>query len=380
MNNARRAILILVAIILIAWTLWSRSDRTHALGPVELSLDQVHNIHPGLPCDRNVVGIQPYMLDSDYLSEAGFNEKLTGYFKEAQRAGFLHEKTIVLLPEYLGTWLVVEGEKETVASYVDLQSAMTVMVLSNPVAFIIAYLNHGNEEDKLAAALFRMKAASMAKLYGSVFKRLASDFHVTIVAGSIVLPGPQVSDNEIIISPKDPLYNASFVFYPDGTIDPKVVRKSFLIGSELPFLTAAPMEQLPSFELGGSKTAVLVCADSWYPESYSQVAASGASLVLVPSYCTGDQTMSMKWGGYDGSPMPRDVDKEDVGKIAEADAWVRYAMPGRIASSKATTGVNVFLRGELWDLGSDGQPLFVQEGRLLAVPTSDHAGIWNLCY
>lgn len=369
-----------LAILALLWAVWSITGRSHSFTSADLEIEQVYNISGEAICERNVVGIQPFMITEDYLSEQQFQAKMSGYFEEAGKAGFLRDKTIVLLPEYLGTWLVINGEKESVASYADIQSAMGVMILSNPINFIRSYLDHGEESDKVAASLFRMKSADMAAVYSRVFRNLASTFNVTIVAGSIVLPGPAVQQNEIVVSSKQPLYNASFVFYPDGSIDPHIVRKSYPIASELPFLKSAPIDSLPLFHLHGTSAAVLVCADSWYPDSYKMVDSLDAALILVPSYCTGEGTMAKKWKGYDGGAMPEDVDKEDVGRISEGEAWARYALPGRMARSKAKAGVNVFLRGKLWDLGSDGQPFFVREGQLLNVPASEKAGIWNLCF
>jgi hypothetical protein len=58
-----------------------------------------------------------------------------------------------------------------------------------------------------------MKAEIMAKIYGNVFKKIASTYQVHIVAGSILLPNPKVENNEII--PQDGLmYNVSAVFRP----------------------------------------------------------------------------------------------------------------------------------------------------------------------
>ncbi|MBS1977330.1 MAG: carbon-nitrogen hydrolase [Bacteroidetes bacterium] len=378
--NLKRYGLAGLVILVLFWAGWSLSGRSHSFTSEVLELEQVYNISGDANCERNVVGIQPFMKTEDYLSEEKFQAKMSGYFEEARKAGFLRKKTIVLLPEYLGTWLVINGEKESVAGYADMQSAMGVMILSNPINFFRYYLDHGDESDKVAASLFRMKSGAMAEIYGRVFRNLASSFNVTIVAGSIVLPGPAVQQNEIVISSKQPLYNASFVFYPDGSIDPHIVLKSYPIGSELPFLESAPIDSLPLFHLQGTSTAILVCADSWYPDSYKMVDSLDAALVLVPSYCTGDGTMAKKWKGYDGGAIPADVDRLDVGKINEGEAWVRYALPGRIARCKAKTGVNVFLRGQLWDLGSDGQPFFVRQGQLLDVPGSEKAGIWNLCF
>jgi predicted amidohydrolase len=305
---------------------------------------------------------------------------MRGYLEEAKKAGYLHSATVVLLPEYLGTWLVTENEKDGVATASTIQSSMTLMVLSNPIKFLGSFFQHQGEQDRFAAGLFRMKAKSMATIYSNTFRKLAREYQVTINAGSIVLPGAHVQDTVIDVREDQPLYNSSFIFYPTGLIDERVVKKSFPIHSELPFITAAPIEDLPLFDLSIGKTAVLVCADSWYPQSYARIASLHADVVLVNSYCAGDQTMSIKWNGYDGIAPPSDIDTLDIRKISERDAWIKYALPGRLAESKAIVGANIFLRGTLWDLGTDGQPFFVAGDRLLDIGKSSRAGIWNFCF
>lgn len=371
---------IALVILLSVYATWTFTGRSQVWQTSELALDRIEVVSADSLCARNIVGIQPYMTPFDYQSETHFYEKMRGYLEEAKKAGYLHPSTVVLLPEYLGTWLVTENEKAGVSNASTIQSAMTLMVLSNPVKFLRSFFENQGEQDRFGAALFRMKAESMAAVYGNTFRKLASDYQVTINAGSIVLPGVSVKDTAIHVDESKPLYNTTFIFHPTGMIDERVVRKSFPIHSELPFVTAAPMEDLPVFDLPIGKTAALVCADSWYPESYAKIAALQAEVVLVNSYCAGHQTMRALWNGYDGIARPVDVDTRDIKKLLEREAWIKYALPGRLEDSKASIGANIFLRGELWDLGTDGQPFFVAGGRLLEAGTSERAGIWNFCF
>lgn len=375
-----RRILLTVLTIVSIWGLWSYSGRSPEWESSELALDVKEQVSADSLCTRNIVGMQPYMLTRDYLGEKQFYEKMKGYFELARQAGYFRPNTVVLLPEYLGTWLVIDGEKISVAESASIQNAMTLMVASNPLKFSRYFFIHQQEQDRFAAAIFRMKADRMAEIYGQTFTRLAKEYSVTINAGSIVLPGPGVTDNRITVDTSLPLYNTSFMFTENGGIHPRAVRKSFPIHSELPFVKAAPMKDLPVFDLAIGKTAVLVCADSWYPESYQQIRESGAEIVLVNSYCSGRNTMAQPWKGYDGGATPGDVDGTDISRLTEREAWVKYALPGRIGHTPALIGVNIFLRGELWDLGTDGQPFFVQNGKLMAAGKSDRAGIWNFCF
>lgn len=372
--------LVFPTLILLAWALWIPAGRSPEWANSDSHLDVQEELATDNACRRNIVAIQPYMVTSDYLSERHFTEKMKAYFEAARQKGYLREQTVVVLPEYLGTWLVLENEKEWAADVAKLNHAMAIMISSNPVDFLKSFVRAKTEDDRLAAAIFRMKATRMARSYARIFKQLAKEYQVTINAGSILLPGPSVEGDQIRIDLSQPLYNSSFFFGADGSIYPAVVKKSFPTSDELPFVKAAPISDLPVFDLPIGRTAALVCADSWYPESYTKLKELGAKVVLVNSFCSKPGAMRKFWNGYDGAPAPADVDLSVVGQITEEEAWIRYALPDRLKDSDANTGVNVFLRGELWDLGTDGQPFLIRNGERLAVTNSRAAGIWSLCF
>jgi hypothetical protein len=186
--------------------------------------------------------------------------------------------------------------------------------------------------------------------------------------------------NEIQVDVREPLYNTSFIFTPEGTIHPTVIKKSYPIASELPFVKPFPIDQLKTYNLSFGRTAVLVCADSWYQPSYEAIKRDSAEIILVGSYCAINKAMGLPWRGYDGSDEPADVDTNDIQTISEREAWIKYALPGKIKSTQAKIGVNVFLRGKLWDLGEDGQPIIVRDGEILTVGETEKAGIWNICF
>jgi predicted amidohydrolase len=368
----------LILFILVIWAIWANTGKLSALPELAPNISHFENLKP-LQTDSiqgNVVGMQPYMLESDYLSEKRFFQKLEAYYQKAKEEGFLKSNTIVLLPEYLGTWLVILDEKPSVAKSSTLTWAMAQLVLANPFEFIKHYPLSKNEEDRIASTLFRMKADQMAKAYQKSFLTLSKKYQVFTVAGSINLPEPHVIDNQIIVKKEGSLYNSSFLFGPDGSIYPQVIKKAFPIDSEKPFISASSPSDIPNFELPMGNVGILVCADSWYPEAYEAI--KGVDLVLVNSYCAVDGAMEVPWAGYNGAPAPADVDLGDIGNITELDAWQKYALPGRIGLSGARNGANVFLRGELWDLGTDGQPFFIRNGNLLLSQPAEKGGIWNM--
>ena len=151
--------------------------------------------------------------------------------------------------------------------------------------------------------------------------------------------------------------NVSAVFDANGNILSPLTKKIFPISEELSFTNAANKNELPIYKTPSGNLAVLVCADAWYPENYQFLTDKQVDVLAVPSFVSGNDSWSKKWKGYNGAPAPADINKADINKITEQDAWLKYAMTGRIKSTAIKSGVNVFLRGDLWNLGSDGHTL-----------------------
>jgi hypothetical protein len=367
-----------LVMLILGWMIWANVGYSVEAVSMESHISLVSSINPNEADSSagNIVGIQPYMLPSDYLSEDLFLEKMDAYFQEAHRAGFFRDKTILLLPEYLGTWLVIANEKVAVSKASTLTGAMAMLLLSKPVTFLKNYSLSSSDEDRIASTLFRMKSVEMARIYNATFQQLSKTYGIHIVAGSINLPGAEVLDGHLTVNPKEPIHNTSFIFTPTGEIFPHSVKKAFPIDSEKPFITATNPANIPTINLPIGKIGVLVCADSWYPESYQAV--QEADIILVNSYCAGNGAMNIPWAGYNGAPAPSDVALSDIGTLTEQEAWKKYALPGRISSTQARHGANIFLRGQLWDLGTDGQPFFILHGELLETKEAERGGIWNL--
>ncbi|WP_237066012.1 carbon-nitrogen hydrolase family protein [Microbulbifer guangxiensis] len=325
-----------------------------------------------LPGAANLVSVQPHLDVTDYAHVGKLRYKLSTYLAQARTAGWLSAESIVVFPEHIGTWLVAEGESALVFSSGTTTDALTWAALGNLPGFL-SRLVQANEADPFAAALFRTKSANMASQYQQLFSTLAIEYGVTVVAGSILLPAPTVLDGQIRVH-GGPLYNSSFVFYADGRVSGPV-RKVYPIDSELPFTEPAPVaDSLPVFETPAGPLAVLICADSWYPDTWAQV--EQAELVAVPSFSSPDGIWQTPWGGYNGAVAPADVAADDVGRLTEAEAWRKYALGGRGRQLRA--GINTFLRGDLWDLGDDGQTMAVLQGELILGQRRDTAMVSSL--
>lgn len=310
----------------------------------------------------NVLGIQAFMESVDYASEANFKEKIMFYLMEASKRDLLIQgKTVVVFPEYIGTFLVAANEKESLYNAKTLEEGLQTMVLSNIGGFLKTYLTAPNEvKDKVKYAAFAMKATEMAKIYQHVFSELSAKFGVTIVAGSILLPNPSV-ENGILKVNNGLLYNTSMVFDPNGKLNPNLIKKAFPTADELSFVCPANPEEIPVFETPIGKMGVLVCADAWFSESYKVLKQKGVEFIVTPSYSNGYGNWSKKWTGYSGAKTPADA-VENIGKITLGEAWLKHAMAGRAKNEAGIKkGMNVFLQGNIWDLGADGSTIILND-------------------
>ena len=322
----------------------------------------------------NFLAVQPWMVPGDYANTETLFAKLDRYFAAAKAKGWLNAKTIVVLPEYIGTWLAASDEPASVYNAVHAGPAMATLALAHPLGFLHWYLSAPAVADKAEWTLFTLKSEIMARDYQSLFAALAKKYGVMLVAGSTVLPEPRLVNGRIAVTPGGKLYNVSALFAPDGTIKGPLVFKAYPIAEEQAFLASGKISDIPAFDTPDGKLVVLICADSWYPPVYRHIAQLHAQLLAIPSYSTVDNSWAAPWLGYDGQPAPSDVNLHDIGRITLGDAWLKYSMGGRAGAAGIQSGINVFLRGKLWDLGTDGDTISYRDGKASHV-TDRHGAI-----
>ena len=175
------------------WT--TQRDVGHYLSDLRIELA----INEGVNNDRgNLLGIEPDLSPRDYQSLALVHLKLAAYLNSARDAGLINGKTVVVLPEHIGSWLMFRGEKNQLYQAANLNQAMHWLAISNPLAFANAWLR-ADGESRVNDAHLRMKANSMADDYQTVFGGLAKEFGVTLVAGSIALPDPRIEHGKLLV-------------------------------------------------------------------------------------------------------------------------------------------------------------------------------------
>ncbi len=359
--------------VLASYAMWA-ADRPagHYLSDlrIKLAVDQ------GTPADRgNLLGIQPELYPTDYQSPERLHRKLAAYLQQAQDQGLLNDKTIVVLPEHVGTWLMISGEKDELYQAPTLTEAMNWLAASNPLLFARAWLT-AKGSNRLNDAHLRMKSKSMAKDYQALFGGLAKEFHVTLVAGSIVLPEPSIRDGQLKPG-SGALFNSSVVFGRDGVPLGQPQRQMHPIFDQRDVLEGEDQHAINVVDTPAGRLGILIGSDSWYPDNYRKLDAQGAQLVAVPAFVVGHNVWDQPWGGYKGSSTPSSVSLKP-GEVSEGQAWHRLTLTAQPPANNALAGMSVFLRGQFWDKLSSGQSFLSSNGQQFADGEASGARLLNV--
>jgi hypothetical protein len=293
----------------------------------------------------NLLGLQPRMTPADYQNPRRLQMKFEAYLRQARARGLLGPRTIVVLPEHIGTWLWLSGEKDEVYRADQLSEASGWLTLSNPLAFLEALLK-GRGKHRLSEAQLRMKAADMAEDYQRVFGGLARQFGVTLVAGSIVLPEPGLREGRLTLG-EGPLYNVAVTFGPDGLPMAEPLRQHRVHFQR--FLAAGTGPAVQILQTPAGPLAVALGDDAQAPQTQTQVKAQGARALAVPAFLSGN--------------------------VSEPDS-----APGAATlATAAPAGMIVYLHGRFWSHRGVGEGYSWQAGKR-GKPKADvtTAGMLNL--
>ncbi|MBJ9977713.1 carbon-nitrogen hydrolase family protein [Pseudomonas sp. S75] len=333
---------------------------------IELVLDQ------GVPGERgNLLGVEPLLYPTDYQNLQRLHRKLSAYLHQAQDQGLLNPRTVVVFPEHIGTWLWARGEKNEVYQVTRLREAWQWLELSNPLRYGLAMLA-ATGDDRRADAHLRMKAGQMAADYQQLFGGLAREFGVTVVAGSIVLPVPYVEEGRLQVG-RGPLYNASVVFASDGSPVGQPQLQQYVDSEMRRYVDDGVSQPLHVVQTPAGRVGVLVGSDSWYPRNHELLQRQSAQLIVNPAFLSGKGSWQPPWRGNRHQPAAAQLPLSR-GQVDEQSAWPRLSL----AANPGLPGLSVFMRGQFWELGSDGQGFAFQAGQHLAGRPLQGARLLNL--
>lgn len=307
---------------------------------VELALDQ------GIPSGQgNLLGIEPTLYPGDYQNLTRLHRKLAAYLEQARVKGLVNERTVVILPEHIGTWLWARGEKREMYQVTRLREAYQWLELSNPLRYGLAMYS-ATGDDRRSDAHLRMKAGQMAADYQKLFGDLAREFGVTLVAGSIVLPEPWL-DHGVLRTGSGALYNASLVFSGTGAVLGQVHRQQYPDSNVRRFIEPGTGQAPQVVDTPAGRLGVLIGSDAWYPSNYQRLGVQNAQIIANPAFVG---SWEGPWRGNRHQERASELDLQP-GETSEEQAWYHLsetAVPAGIAS------MSVFLRGQFWEVRGEG--------------------------
>jgi hypothetical protein len=270
---------------------------------------------------------------------------------------------------------MISGEKDELYQAPTLAEAMNWLAASNPLQFARAWLT-ARGSSRLDDAHLRMKSRDMAKDYQLLFGGLAKEFHITLVAGSIVLPEPNIIDGRLKVG-SGALYNTSVVFGRDGAPLGQPQRQMRPIFDQDDTTPSNEVSRINVIETPAGRLGVLIGNDSWYPDNYRRLDEQGAQLIAVPAFVIGHGVWDLPWQGYRGLNAPDSVSLKP-GEVSEGQAWHRLTLTAQPPGSRAIAGMSVFLRGQFWDKPSSGQSFLSSNGQQFADGEARGARLLNL--
>lgn len=314
----------------------------------------------------------------DFRSREHFLAACTAPLQAARAARLIRKGSIAVFPEHIGLFLHLMDEWEWVYHASTVEAAGTRAILDEKI-WLAAYglkAPEGQRADAIRAEYLRIKAPTAARHYQEAFRRLAEQFAVTLVAGSIPLPGPSIEAGIIRASghPTKDMRNVSAVFAPSGELLAPLVTKRHPTAQEGEslWMNPPPDGELPIFETDAGRLAVLICADSWHPDAWEAVSA--AEIIACPAFLPDPLAWKEPWQGYsiaEGGTMPAVSGNE----MTEAEAWMEHGFGGRILGSSARAGVASFLKGSLWNLRPGGQVIASLNGESRMLPSRREATV-----
>ncbi len=297
----------------------------------------------------NIVGIQTEMNPSVYSTSERFHRKLESYLSDAQNAGYLGAKTLVVFPDHIGTFLFLTGEKRSVYSSETLSSALNLIASSNP----LTYLRHrvtAFSESKSMEAVLRVKSELVRDVYTSVFSKLASVYQVSILAGSVILPGAYVQNGRIYVSPAAELKTYSFVFLPDGKVsDTFFIKKTPSVWEKNLGIREETDKTVTSKLTGAVDVWVAMTEDSLYNSAYSSL-STGFEVLVSPSFLYKDTQIQFAKPEISLDPKSGKSLMNDTDHSAQLEIlWDKFSLPGKISSSIGRIYLQIFMAGKIYE-------------------------------
>jgi predicted amidohydrolase len=270
-----------------------------------------------------LVAVQMQVQLDDYQSPEVFGAVIQQYMKAAMRTRGDGPR-LVAFPEDVGLGLLVVDDYAVVEDCASWGEAASLLIYLYWPQVYEAMVEYGCSP---MHALLLVKGERVRQVYVDTFSALAKEHHVTIVAGSAPLPGPDGA-----------VYNTSLIFDPNGKLIGEQ-RKVNLIDLEGPYgldLTPGSLDEIHAADTPVGRLGVAICYDM-FPAAEGEPAdvvealvADGAQILVQPSF----------------NPHVWDAWQEED--------WKRGLWTAVGTHPAVTAGVNPMMVGGLFDVGVEG--------------------------
>lgn len=345
-------ILLLISIVFAGYFIWSYTGRA---AEKEFGWTQWPEfktrftyVEAGIDSGKgSIIGIQPYLTAFNYSTAYNFELSLRFYFEQLKREQKLTDKSIVLLPQHIGTWLLIANEKEKIYKKTSMKEAMKTIIASNLFRYSAGYLQ-SSAKNNTHEIILHLKARKMAKQYQQVFSTLAKAYNCTIVAGSIILPDASINaTGELQVSDGGTLYNTTVVFSNSGAILTALIKQR--MNQEADLKQTVDTAQSFLLQTNAGIMAVLLDTDR-SPVAFDSSQQNKADFLVLPSFGNKDQTWTKIF-----SEFPVSIDTANAVDPTLSENFLKHARSWGIHQ-----GMNVFFTGDIWNVKLAGSVCILQ--------------------
>lgn len=161
--------------------------------------------------------VQPYMRPEDYFTREAFYHKMDRYFLAASQKRTAGRPALIVFPEDLATFLLLEGQSELLEDVKTLSDAFRAIGQRHRRSLLWTMVQYGTL--RMKRAFFARGASRVWHVWHGTMARLAHDYEMTVVAGSALLPQSRWTYDTNSFMPRSAnIYNMSFTLGPTGHV------------------------------------------------------------------------------------------------------------------------------------------------------------------
>lgn len=278
----------------------------------------------------------------DYATPERFAARVDGLMRQVSERLDPRYPALVAFPEDVGILAALVGEGDALKGAGTLEAAVERMVRRHLPAVL---WNRARHRVSWPRAVFLTRHETMAQTYLETFSAAAKKYGVYLVAGSIPLPDYDLpADGSLPRAYRfrgGAVYNASYVFGPDGRILGRQ-KKVHLIDLEGPQgldLVPGRADDIRVIDTPLGRIGIAICLDAFHDDVLSRLQEQGARILVQPS-----------------------ANPEQWTPAQQVD-WLNGSWKAVVEGGRFDYAVNPMMAGHVLDLGFFGQSsIIAREG------------------